>query len=394
MRPFTRAGDKSYSSRRKDQRDLMLDYFAHVVADLHRLPKRLQEEVLAELPSGLLQFVTDVDKDCQVDRTRLALLDWGEIATLEDKILAREDDVAMRRRAWQIRTRYARLAGPERMQAYLASAPPDEKDPKAMDDLRADLRRLLAATHFTYSLAIVRENNRRRVLKKLLYWSLGLCLPFLALAAWLMGFRNLPQAAVICLVIFSGCLGAYVSIQRRLQGTTDSGDPVIGILAIHEFSSTLHFPLIAGGVFAVVLYFLLAAKVLEGTLFPDLTTPIPTTMVNWAKLFTWSFIAGFAERLVPDTLDRLVNQAQRAATAGPAAAYAGGATTPQRSTTTSQTPAAEIAKRSADFQAKAPTPPPVGARPQRSTTASQTPAAEIAKRSADFQAKAPTPPPV
>lgn len=360
MRLFTRAGQKSYSSRRKNQRDLLLDYFAHVVADLHRLPRRIQEEILAELPPGLVQFVTDVDTTCEVDWTRVARLDWGEIATLEDTIIARDDAIAVRRRAWQIRTRYARLAGPERMQAYLASAPPDDKDPRvSVDDLRADLRRLLAATHLTYSLAIVRENNRRRVLKKLLYWSLGLCLPFLALAGWLMDFSAWAQAGVICLVIFSGCLGAYVSIQRRLQAVTDGGDPVIGILAIHEFSSTLHFPLIAGGVFAVVLYFVIAAKLLDGTLFPDLTSPVPTTIVNWGKLFTWSFIAGFAERLVPDTLDRLVSQAQRAATAAPAAAQVGAGTTPQRPTSASQTPVTDIARRAADFQAKAPTPPPV-----------------------------------
>ncbi len=363
--PFT-SGDqpsaaetRGYSSRRKNERDLKLDYFAHVVADLHRLPKRLEEAVRSELPPGLVQFVTEIDKNCQVDPAREPLLDWGEIATLEDKILAREDDVAVRRRAWQIRTRYARLAGPDRLQAYLASAPPDEKDPNVdVEALRADLRRVLAATHFTYNLALVRENSRRRVLKKLLYWSLGLCLPFLAVAAWLTGFWDLTLAAVMCLVIFFGCLGAYVSIQRRLQSTDDGGDPVIGILAIHEFSSTLHFPLIAGGVFAVVLYFLLAARLVEGTIFPDLTSPVPGNMVGWAKLFAWSFIAGFAERLVPDTLDRLVNQAQRAAAAVPAATAAAAAGA-QRSTASTPTPAADIARRASEFQAKAPTPPPV-----------------------------------
>src|SRR5262245_53206237 len=133
MWPFTRE-EEHYSSRRKSERDLKLDYFAHVVADLHRLPRRLEEEVLANLPAGLAQFVVDVDRESQVHPDREHLLDWAEIATLEDKILTREDEVAVRRRAWQIRTRYARLAGPERMQAYLASGPPDEKDPKVNVD--------------------------------------------------------------------------------------------------------------------------------------------------------------------------------------------------------------------------------------------------------------------
>lgn len=349
---------KDYSSRRQNQRDLKLDYFAHLVADLHRLPRRLREEVLDELPVGLVSFVQEIDADRHLKPDSERKLDWGEIATLEDQILSREEDVALRRRAWQIRTRYARLAGPERLQAYLASGPPDERDPRVkVDDLRADLRRVLGATHFTYNLALVRENNRRRVLKKLLYWALGLCVPLLATAAWLTRFWDLKLAGVIVIVMFFGCLGAYVSIQRRLQNTSDGGDPVLGILAIHEFNSVLHFPLIAGGVFAVVLYFLLAAKLMEGTLFPVLTTGAPTDMVSWAKLFIWSFIAGFAERLVPDTLDRLVNQAQRAAAAPPPAAPASGPTS-QRPVTMRAAPA-DVARRAAEFQAKAPTPPPV-----------------------------------
>ncbi len=350
---------KGYSTRRKNERDLKLDYFAHVVADLHRMPRRLREEVANELPAGIAKFVEQVDTDCEVDWEDEERLDWAEIATLEDKILARDDDGSLRRRAWQIRARYARLVGAERLQAYLASGPPDEKDPRVdVEDLRADLRRVLAATHFTYNIALVRENNRRRVLKRLLIWTLLFCVPLLALAAWLIGFSHLKLAGVMSVVLFFGCLGAYVSIQRRLQSTSDGGDPVIGVLAILEFNSVLHFPLIGGGVFAVILYFLLAAKLMEGTLFPDLATGVPTDIGNWAKLFIWSFIAGFAERLVPDTLDRLVNQAQRATTENSVATTTGTVSS-QRTIAATPTPAANIAKRAADFQAKAPTPPPV-----------------------------------
>ena len=37
----------------------------------------------------------------------------------------------------------------------------------------------------------------------------------------------------------------------------------------------------------------------------------PESGVSFAMLLVWSFIAGFAERFVPDTIDRLVSQAQK-----------------------------------------------------------------------------------
>jgi hypothetical protein len=165
-------------------------------------------------------------------------------------------------------------------------------------------------------------------MKKLGRWAFGLCA-----GVFVAGFvadylassppdltsyavARAPLAGTILSVVLFGCLGAYLSIQQRLLDSSDGGDPVIGILGLHEFSSTQPFPLVAGGLFAIVMYFLIAAGFMQGDLFPDLNTAqeartgVPANLNEWAKLFIWAFLAGFAERLVPDTLNPLVNRAR------------------------------------------------------------------------------------
>lgn len=355
MWPFS--SGRGSSARRKNERDLKLDYFSHVVADSHRLQDLARARLLAGLPQNLGRILSQFDQSGEVSATDEAQLDWGEIATLEDKILELDDDIGVRRRAWQIRSRYARLVGPERYQAYLGSHPPSEHNPTVpIAAIRADLRRLVAATHFTYSLALVREDARRRVLWKLLRFATALCGVLLAYGWWKLSTVTVP-IGLLATVAGLGCLGAYVSVQRRLQNTNDGGDPVIGVLALHEFNAVQVFPLIAGGVFAVLLYLIVAAGFLKGDLFPDLSTNSPTDMANWGKLLVWSFIAGFAERLVPDTLDRLVNQASPAGngqSVPPAPNPGPVSTQPTGGPAAKPSPAAL-----AEFRAKAPSPPPV-----------------------------------
>jgi hypothetical protein len=312
---------KKPSTRRENVREFKVDYFSHVFADYCRLPEGERRALLEDLPASLKKLFEDIEKNGRVPETQEDSLDWGEVATIEDKVLARQDEATLRRRAWQLRSRYARLVGPERYQLYLASRPPDETDPQvSAADIRADLRRVLGATHLNYSLAIVRENNRRSVMRAVGRWALGLCGVALVVgvaadvASYYSGsgflYGRTRLAGTLVAVVLFGCLGAYLSIQRRLQQTSDGGDPVIAILGLIEFHSIKQFPLIAGGLFAIVLYFVLAAGFMQGTLFPELVRGVPNGMTQWAKLFIWAFLAGFAERLVPDTLDRLVNQAQ------------------------------------------------------------------------------------
>lgn len=175
--------------------------------------------------------------------------------------------------------------------------------------------------------------------------------------------------STVLLVVFAGMTGAFLSIQQRLQSSINSGDPFYSLsLLTHGWFSIFLSP-ISGAVFAVVLYLFFVGGLLTGSIFPTVRTidkPVshvnltvtnleprpdlsetsetnsnatpaksnstqngsdavveqnltvglsefleqtgPATGLDFALLLIWSFIAGFAERLVPDTLARLVNQ--------------------------------------------------------------------------------------
>ena len=110
-----------------------------------------------------------------------------------------------------------------------------------------------------------------------------------------------------------------VSFERRLQSLPSRGES-LGDLVELSSGSGLYLSPFTGGVFAIVLYVLFSTGLAEGIIFPkfnELATAAgtlsefasrihPGTTQDWAKLLIWSFIAGFAERFVPDTLDRLI----------------------------------------------------------------------------------------
>ncbi len=125
----------------------------------------------------------------------------------------------------------------------------------------------------------------------------------------------------VCLIF--GIIGGFVSIQQRLNKMEDKD---LELLSGNMFQILL-IP-IYGGIFAGVLYLIFLGGFLEGPLFPEfdyvtrstadeptewirkmLSETYPKTTQDFAKLFLWSFIAGFSERFVPQVISNLVSKA-------------------------------------------------------------------------------------
>lgn len=127
-------------------------------------------------------------------------------------------------------------------------------------------------------------------------------------------------------LLFAGLVGAGFSVLSRLYSLTWT----LRITAQIEDAQALKKGLVINcvlslveGVFAAsVMYLLFTSGLLNGELFPKFNEPNgyyqssflrflecePKSPPDAAKLLIWAFIAGFAERLVPDKLNRLAGE--------------------------------------------------------------------------------------
>lgn len=146
---------------------------------------------------------------------------------------------------------------------------------------------------------------------------------------------KLSTFPMLIVVVLCGAFGGAVSTQQRIQRSTvfDSYPRVTAILLASRKISIWVSP-VMGALFACVLYMLFAAELVSGALFPaifvpsnpypnhtSMTFPLfvaamgPIHGVDIAKVMVWAFVAGFAERLVPDTLERLTTRFEQNAIA-------------------------------------------------------------------------------
>jgi hypothetical protein len=137
------------------------------------------------------------------------------------------------------------------------------------------------------------------------------------------GDASAVTPSIFLLVAIGGALGAFMSALSRLYNLRDLpvaliSDELSGLSTLHMAIYSL-VPAFVGAISAALLYFLFAGGLLQGSLFPTFACAEtactsfaslvndwgPATASDFAKVLVWGFVAGFAERLVPDALGTL-----------------------------------------------------------------------------------------
>lgn len=240
----------------------------------------------------------------------------------------------------------------------------------ATEVLRADIRYLLGQFYLYYSLMPLREELRGDLTRRARKWTLifmGISI-LLAISILILNLlQKVPSEAIKTAysvvswtawwVIFAGIMGGCISMLQRIQSAPNEGDGLYNLAALSHGWKGISLSPLYGAIFAILLYVLFTAGILKGSVFPEIqsdkeaqqaqkpcppcsqeqagatttapesastegpaksgrdgylpfsdTAPVGTK--DYALLVIWSFIGGFAERLVPDTLNRLVTKNQ------------------------------------------------------------------------------------
>jgi hypothetical protein len=133
-------------------------------------------------------------------------------------------------------------------------------------------------------------------------------------------------ATTLTMVVMAGVLGATFSLIRRAQTPMMDGDAMRNVQNLAAADTYFLLTPLTGAIGALVLYAFFCGGLIEGSLFPKITCPDiaqpmrfvdflknagPASWADHGKTLVWCFIAGFAERLVPDAIDRLTSAAQK-----------------------------------------------------------------------------------
>ncbi len=291
-----------------------------LIAEFETITPKLPDDPMVKLGE---KIIADYNKD-EPDA-----LSKSDIYKLETLILSLQPTERLVQRAETLRVRYSEMAGPKLYEAYRPApnpAPDKLDDPVVRKLLLADLQQLLYFIHWNYFFTPIRESLRTNIVK----WAAGIMAIVTIVWVGMIWWLNQPpntsasgmhtSIALLITVVYAGMMGGFISSQRRMQTVPTDGDALSSFYTLENGRYFLWFSPLTGAVFAVVLMILFMSGLVKGGLFPELdgTGLLPKAVPkDYALLFFWSFVAGFAEQFVPDALDHFISRGQEAIRTSP-----------------------------------------------------------------------------
>lgn len=264
---------------------------------------------------------TEADRIIEINREDIT---WEDLYQLELAVIKLEPFDSLKRRIWILRNEYREVASVDEIKDYFASNPPDPKT-AIESELRADAVHLQEELNWRYVVIWVFESFRGDIIKSLVGATMLLISVLLILicfwerlvnSVWLASTQiNLP---LLALIVVPGILGGLVSTLRRIQIARLGSNADADLSELEEGKLGIYLSPLLGGIFALLLFFIFTSGLMEGDLFPKfcfddllLGEPKDYGCTILAKLIVWSFIAGFAEKFVPDKLQRFTEESEK-----------------------------------------------------------------------------------
>lgn len=283
---------------------------------LYRRPSRYEAPYCDNL---LAIYHGQILQDAAVIRSRIEELQQREktpdvACELELLNLHATDPSGLPQIVTQLRKRWGNLNGD----------PINQKASEGGDtaELLSEASLLTAQIHRQYALQQVFDAQKRWILFWMFFWFI--------IATGILGYlavRQLHQG-ILFEEMLAGVIGGYTSSFMRVYQMEAGKDLVTGIQGVRFGVTSLIVKPALGGIFAILLHLLFLSKAFSGGMFPALSVAgtgdklvrfvdffvgtVEATSVDFAKLLVWCFIAGFAERFVPDVLDSMANKAAKA----------------------------------------------------------------------------------
>ena len=244
--------------------------------------------------------------------------DWDDVYILERGIIAVAPEPELRARLPFLRSEFQSASTADEFQDYLRTAPPDAQN-APVDKVRADALALIDQIQWRSITIPFFEELRTHLMGQIVRATGAYTLFAVLLLVILSHYENTHNCFHIIAAILCGILGGALSTIQRIQSMPSDAGALTNLSSLEGQNYALLASPVVGGTSAALLFYLCAGGILPASVFPALSSVSAqpanslqafvgieaTAYSDAAKLVVWSFVAGFSERFIPDTVSRL-----------------------------------------------------------------------------------------